>query len=162
MPENEAIHIPNVQWRRATGGGGGFSETESEPPERASIFIPLKLHRRNGRKHVIVPTEAAKTRHSVSLKEITPSILAVARAFRWRNQVESGEATSYAALAQRLGLSATYLARVIRLTLLAPDIVEAILDGQEPAGFSLDAIYRADFPGVWPEQRKLFGFPEPA
>lgn len=162
MPEadHETIHIPNARWRRSTGGGGGFSETESDPPERTSIFIPLKLYRRNGRKQVIVPREAEKTRNSVSLKDITPSILAIARAFRWRRKVDSGEVDSYSALAQHLGLSATYVTRVMRLTLLAPDIIEAILAGNEPPGFSLDAIYRVDFPGEWPEQRRLFGFPE--
>ena len=160
--DNAAIHIPNAKWRRSTGGGAGFSETAVDPPERPSIFVPMKLHRRNGRKQVIIPMEADKKRHSVSLKEITPSILAIARAFRWRTKVESGEIGSYAVLARRLGLSTAYVARVMRLTLLAPDILEAIMTGQEPAGFSLDTIYRADFPGEWAAQRKQFGFPEPA
>jgi hypothetical protein len=61
-------------------------------------------------------------------------IKALARAFRWRRMLDSGEFATIAELADREGIAPSYMTRVLRLTLLAPDIVEAILDGtQGPA-----------------------------
>ena len=57
-------------------------------------------------------------------------VKALARAFRWKRMLESGEFATIAELAEREGIAPSYLTRVLRLTLLAPDIVEAILDGK--------------------------------
>lgn len=60
-------------------------------------------------------------------------VKALARAFRWKRMLESGDFVTIKELADREGIAVSYLTRVLRLTLLAPDIVEAILDGtQEP------------------------------
>ncbi len=58
-------------------------------------------------------------------------IKALARAFRWKRMLESGELSTIAELAEREGIASSYMTRVLRLTLLAPDIVEAILDGKQ-------------------------------
>ena len=58
-------------------------------------------------------------------------IKALARAFRWKRMLESGEFATIAELAEREGIAPSYMTRVMRLTLLAPDIVEAILDGKQ-------------------------------
>ena len=146
-----------VKMRRATGGGAGFSDTEIDPPAQASIFVPMRFHRRGGRRYIIMPDKQPDP-GAVDVKTLPPPVLALARAHRWRKRVETGEFASYEELARRLGLTRSYVSRVMRLTLLAPDIVESILEGREPSGFSLDAIYRADLPMEWPAQRRMFGF----
>ena len=56
-------------------------------------------------------------------------------------------------LAQAVGVDRTYVGRMLRLTRLAPDIIEAILRGREPEGMSLEKL-RKDLPVVWSEQRQ--------
>ena len=68
--------------------------------------------------------------------------------------IESGQAESNSDLARKLKLDQSYIARTIRLTSLAPDLVEAILDGQEPDGLSLRSL-RRDLPLAWDEQGQL-------
>lgn len=58
-------------------------------------------------------------------------VKALARAFRWKRMLESGEFATIADLAEREGIAPSYMTRVLRLTLLAPDTVEAILDGKQ-------------------------------
>lgn len=55
------------------------------------------------------------------------------------------------------GVDRSYASRLLRFTLLAPDIVEAILDGREPSGFSVTQFARA-VPEIWDEQREKYGF----
>ena len=72
----------------------------------------------------------------------------------------SGEVDSITELADRLDVDRSYHARILRLTLLAPDIIEAILAGREPSGLSLTRLTQT-LPMLWDEQRELFGFPQP-
>jgi hypothetical protein len=62
-----------------------------------------------------------------------------------------------ATLAETEHLDAAYIARIIRTTQLAPDIIEALLNGRQPRTFSLSQLLRP-FPDCWNEQRKFFGF----
>jgi hypothetical protein len=119
------------------------------------IDIPMDLRRRSGRKELVLPpgmVGATATR----VKPPAPLALALARAFRWQEMIESGQAESNSDLARRLKLDQSYIARTIRLTSLAPDLVEAILDGQEPDGLSLRSL-RRDLPLSWHEQRRQLG-----
>jgi hypothetical protein len=67
-------------------------------------------------------------------------IKAVARAFRWRRMLEGGHFATIQELAAAEKINASYVSRVLRLTLLAPDIVEAILDGRQPEGMTLPGL----------------------
>ena len=78
-----------------------------------------------------------------------------ARAFRWKRLLESGEFATVAELAQREGISFIYMARVLRLTLLSPDIVEAILDGWQGPELTL-ARALEPFPISWEQQVESF------
>lgn len=69
-------------------------------------------------------------------------VKAVARAHRWRRLLESGQFTSVTQLAEAEKINHSYLCRVMRLTLLAPDIVEAILDGRQPATMQIDFVLK--------------------
>ena len=84
-------------------------------------------------------------------------ITALARAFHWQELIDSGKYASISDLAEALDLDRSYVSRIIRLTLLAPDIVEAIVSGREPSGLSLERLVMS-MPIFWAEQHRCFGF----
>jgi hypothetical protein len=83
-------------------------------------------------------------------------VKAVARAFRWRDMLENGEYATIREIANAEKINESYVGRVLRLTLLAPDIVEGVLAGRQPAGLQLDGLM-GPFPVGWPAQSKDFG-----
>lgn len=85
-----------------------------------------------------------------------PLVIALARALRWQKLLEDGTYPSMYALAEKMGVDGRYAARLLDLTLLAPDIIDAILKGTEPDGVSLEKLFRA--PMAWEEQRRELGF----
>ncbi len=119
------------------------------------IRVPMQLKRRGGRKEVIVP-EGLDPRPSPVPRSRNPLAVAVARALRWQELLDQGAYPSMCALAEKLGVDSRYVARLLDLTLLAPDIIGALLEGTEPDGLSLDKLYRA--PMGWEEQRRALGF----
>ena len=82
-------------------------------------------------------------------------VKALARAFRWKRMLESGEFATIAELAEREGIAKSYMTRVLRLTLLAPDIVEAILDGKQGPDVMLARLLEP-FPVDWEAQLSSF------
>ena len=69
-------------------------------------------------------------------------VKALAWAFRWRKMLDTGVHATLDDLAKAKGVAPSYVSRVLRLTLLAPEIVEAILDGRQPAELQLDDLLR--------------------
>ena len=82
-------------------------------------------------------------------------VKAIARAFRWREMLENGTHATIAEIAAAEKINESYVGRVLRLTLLAPDIVEAILNGRQPAGLQLDRLMK-QFPVGWKAQHDAF------
>jgi AraC-like DNA-binding protein len=120
------------------------------------VQVPLQIKRRRGRKEIIGPG-GSSAGEPVPARRNEPLVMIIARAHRWRDVLEAGRYATIRELAGDLGVSHSYVARILRLTTLAPDIVEAIVDGTEPGGLSLEKLYRA--PMVWEEQRRVLGFP---
>jgi hypothetical protein len=85
-------------------------------------------------------------------------VKAVARAFRWKRMLDSGEFVTIAELAECEGIAPSYMTRVLRLTLLAPDMVEAILDGKQGPEVTL-AYLLNPFPAEWREQLRSHSQP---
>ena len=126
--------------------------------QSVQIRVPMKLKRRNGRKVVILPDGAAPEKTG-SRPQCNHSLAAtIARAYHWNDLITSGRYSSVSDLATALHLDRSFVARVLRLTLLAPDIVEAILSGDEPSGLTYKDLSAGKFPDLWREQRKVFGF----
>ncbi|SFK60510.1 hypothetical protein [Shimia haliotis] len=96
-------------------------------PETVTVTIPFRVAKRRGRKEVQLPPGTHNRSPDYTL------IKAVARAYRWRQILEDGDMGTIAELAEHEKVSPSYLTRVMRLTLLAPDIIEAILDGNPPS-----------------------------
>ena len=100
-----------------------------------TVVIPLSVKPRGGRKAMLTPgVLALERRQDVTL------IKAVARAFRWRKMLETGRFGTLAELAAAEKINASYVSRVLRLTLLAPSIVEAIVEGTQPEGMTLPGL----------------------
>jgi hypothetical protein len=122
-------------------------------PETVTLHVPFRVVKRGGRKEMQLPDGVRPDR-----KADNTLVKALARAFRWKQMLESGEFATIAELAEREGIAAPYLTRTMRLTQLAPDLVESILDGSQPSGLKLEAL-RSTLPMAWSEQRTVLSAP---
>jgi len=124
--------------------------TRGDPiPETVTLHVQFRVVKRGGRKEMQLPEGAAQPRRTDNTL-----VKALARAFRWKRMLESGEFASISELAEREGIGFTYMARVLRFTLLAPDIVEAILAGKQGAEITLKGLMEP-FPLEWRSQMEL-------
>jgi hypothetical protein len=119
-------------------------------PETVTLHVPFRIVKRGGRKEMKLPDGAAQPQ-----KTDNTLVKALARAFRWKRMLESGEFATIAELAEREGIAPSYMTRVLRLTLLAPEIVEAILDGKQGPAVTLTRVFDP-FPVEWEQQLMLF------
>ena len=120
----------------------------SPTPHTITVTVPFRIVKRGGRKEMHLPDGAAQPR-----KADTTLVKALARAFRWKRMLEAGEFATITELAQREGIAPSYMTRVLRLTLLAPDIVEAVLDGRQGPEVTLARVLEG-FPLDWRLQRR--------
>jgi hypothetical protein len=105
------------------------------------VRIPLPVQRRGTRKLVVGP-DGAPWCGSRTVVDHT-IVKALARAHRWKSMLESGEYASPTELAKSEKINFSYVCRVLRLTLLAPDIVQALLDGQHTRRLQLSNLLRS-------------------
>lgn len=125
--------------------------TSASMPQTITVRVPMAFTKRGGRKLMIGPT---------GMEALTPPrarmdstiVKAIARAFRWKTMLESGQFGSISELARAEKINQSYLCRVLRLTLLAPDIVEAILDGRQANALQLHTLLKPG-PVLWEKQR---------
>ncbi len=121
----------------------------SEAAQILTVVIPLSAKPRGGRKAMLAPgVLPMPARADITL------VKAVARAFRWRRMLESGRFGTVNELAAAEKINRSYVSRVLRLTLLAPHAVEAILDGRQPEGMTLTVLMKP-FPVAWERQHDL-------
>jgi hypothetical protein len=106
--------------------------------------------KRGGRKEMQLPEGVTHSRRTDNTL-----VKALARAFRWKKMLESGEFATIAELAEREEIAPSYMTRVLRLTLLAPDIVEAILEEAQGPEVTLARVLEP-FPLTWQHQTMHF------
>lgn len=116
-----------------------------------TVRVAIAIRRRGGRKLVLAPDGAEVTAASSPRHVDNAMVKAIARAFRWREMLESGDYATIREIANSEQINESYVGRVLRLTLLAPDLVEAILGGRQPMSLQLDGLMRR-FPVEWREQ----------
>ena len=119
-------------------------------PDTMTIHVPFRVVKRGGRKEMVLPEGAAQAR-----KPDNTLVKALARAFRWKRMLESGEFASISELAEKEGIAFTYMARLMRLSLLSPKLVDAVMEGHQPANITL-ANLMDPFPADWKEQHALW------
>lgn len=115
-------------------------------PDTVTLHVPFRVVKRGGRKEMQLPDSAAQPRRTDNTL-----VKALARAFRWKRMLESGDFATIAELAEREGITLSYLTRLLRMTLLAPDLVAAILDGRQRPEVTL-ARLMLPFPLEWEAQ----------
>ena len=121
-----------------------------EPVQTVTVEVPFTIRKRGGRKLVITP-DGASAWVSPRARIDSTMIKAIARGFRWRKLLETGVYGTIEEIAAAEKINSSYVSRLLRMTLLAPDIVEAILDGRQPADMTL-AMLMEPFPVSWSMQ----------
>jgi len=119
-------------------------------PDTIIIHVPFRLVKRGGRKEMVLPPGEREPRQTDNTL-----VKALARGFRWKRMLESGEFTTIAELAEGEGIAPSYLTRVMRMTLLAPEIVEAIVNGRQGPEMTLARLLEP-FASIWTQQMELF------
>ena len=110
------------------------------------MTIVMSLRNCSGRKRIIASQEDFAT---------DTLVINIAKAFRWQAMIDEGKFANVSELAQAIGRDKSYVSRVIRFTLLAPDIIHAALAGKLTKRIGLERFKQA-FPHSWEEQKKLF------
>ncbi|MFW6222807.1 MAG: hypothetical protein ACOC3T_04260 [Bacteroidota bacterium] len=123
-----------------------------------TINVPVNLTRRSSRKIFVTP-DGTYIPINNSDREIYDKKLvsSIAKGFKWQEQLDTGVYPNANELARVEKVEVSYVYRMLRLTLLAPDIIESIISGKQPAGLTLQKISRG-FPISWHEQKKKLGF----
>lgn len=116
------------------------------------VRIPMHFKRQGGRKRILAPDGSDLAPPARAQPDGT-LVKALARAWRWQRQLDAGVYLSHAEIAAAEKLSPSYVSRIARLALLAPDIVEAILAGTLNQSVVLDRLEKG-VPAEWGEQRK--------
>ena len=117
-----------------------------------TVFVPLSIRKRGGRKTIIVPEGMEPTGMPATCRADATLVKALARAHRWKKLLDTKQYATIKEIAETEKVAARYVGQLLQLTLLAPDIIEAILDGRLPKGIGL-AHFMTPWPGVWEEQR---------
>jgi hypothetical protein len=117
-----------------------------------TVRVPLRIRRRGGRRLLLTP-EGLLMASAPRLGNAM--IKALARAFRWRRMLEDGTCRTIEELASAESINSSYVCRVLRLTLLAPDLVTSILDGRQKAAVTMIALMKP-VPAAWDGQQALF------
>lgn len=132
-----------------TGAQAGKAHI-SKDGRTAVVSITVSFLQRGGRKQILSPPGTAQW--SPAPRVDGALVKAVVRAHRWRHMLESGEYSSSAELAKAEKVNNSYLSRILRLTLIAPDIIEAIVSGRQPCTLQLDDLLKP-LPAAWERQR---------
>ena len=122
----------------------------SDDGRTLAVRVPMAFAKRGGRKSVVSPDGVSTVMSSRPQVDST-LVKALARAFRWRKLLETGVYATIDEMATAEKINSSYVSRVLRLTLLAPELVEAILNGRQPAGMALAGLMKP-FPAGWGEQ----------
>jgi hypothetical protein len=149
--------VPAKARQRAAGLRGSSNSScdvvASAAPHTIRVRVALALRKRGGRKLILTPARTPAWSSPQQIRIDNTLVKAIARAHRWKRMMESGEYASVAELAAAEKINQSYLCRLLRLTLLAPDIVETILNGQQGIAPQLHEFMKP-FPLQWDRQKK--------
>lgn len=121
-----------------------------------TVRMPLRIRRRPGRKTIVTPMAEAGADAAIRTCADPALVKALARAFRYQSLLDEGLYASISEMAEGEKIERGYLGCLIRLTLLAPPIIEAILSGRQPEGVTLPALTEG-VPTEWAIQGSRFG-----
>lgn len=125
----------------------------SPKQSKITVHVPMKFTVRGGRKTIITEVTTAPPQPRIE----NALLKALAKAFRWRHKIESGEYVSITDLAKAEGVNQSYACRLLRLTLLAPTIVVEALNGRQKSNLMLKELL-GPLPATWAEQIKILRY----
>jgi hypothetical protein len=115
----------------------------------------MRFQRRGGRKRIVTPDGSEIAPASKPQPDGT-LIKALARAWQWQRMLDEGVYATVSEIGDAENISKSYVSRILRLALLAPDLVEAILAGTTDQGMLLERLEQP-LPAAWEEQRQRLG-----
>ncbi|EXI92779.1 MAG: hypothetical protein AW12_00259 [Candidatus Accumulibacter sp. BA-94] len=121
---------------------------------KLTTVIPVRIKRHGGRK-VMIP--APETPEAEAPEHHEPILNALSRAFHWQRLLDEGRMTSGVEIARQEGLNQSSVNELLRLTLLSPQIVRALLAGRQPKTLTLRWLKNHEMPADWDAQREVFG-----
>ncbi|MGA7502846.1 MAG: recombinase family protein [Candidatus Sulfotelmatobacter sp.] len=125
---------------------------EASSEELIRLSADVRLKRCGGEVRLVLSPESARA------EIVTPVVKTIARAHKWREDVLSYDTSNQTSIGKLIRLKGEYLRRVLGCAFLAPDIIEAILDGHQPADLTVKKLSRRRLPLDWTEQRIQLGF----
>ena len=120
------------------------------------VRIPMRLQRRGGRKRIVAPDGSELAPTSKPQPDNT-LVKAVARAWRWQRMLDDGEYATVTEISEAEGINKSYVSRILRLALLAPDIIETVLEGRSDQTLMLETLERP-LPASWEDQHNHLGW----
>jgi hypothetical protein len=118
------------------------------------VRIPMQFQRRGGRKRIVAP-DGSEIAPSLKPQPDGTLLKALACAWRWQRMLDEGVYSSVSEMSKAKNISKSYVSRILRLALLAPEIVEGIVEGRADPALMLQSLTRR-LPANWAEQRKIF------
>ena len=126
---------PEPSGRRAkqVARKGGSAGAPPGQPHSISVRVPLTIRKRGGRKLILAP-DGTHIGAPTAVRPVDSTIVrALARAFRWREMLETGQYATIREIAVAEKINEVYVGRILRLTLLAPEIIEEMLSNRSSA-----------------------------
>jgi hypothetical protein len=134
---------------------GSLGRPKVSPDGRTmTVSIPILFRRQGGRRTVVTPSHAPGWSPPPARVDST-FVKAIVRAHRWRSMLEANLFSSVRELAKAEKINESYLCRVLRLSLLSPALIDAILNGQQPEGLDLKRLLKS-LPAEWDKQEAAF------
>lgn len=124
-----------------------------------AVHVPMTFRKRGGRKMVISPagTPVSQTHWAPQRSSVDDSLVrSLAQAFQWQRMLDEGQFATIGDLAEARKLDRSFVSRMLRLTLLSPDIVEGILDGRQSSDLHRQKLLHG-FPSEWDKQEMAAG-----
>ncbi|CAK0770360.1 Bacteriophage-related protein [Gammaproteobacteria bacterium] len=154
MPKKSRVIIGKAVTKATPNPAGGV---------RLETFIPWKLIKRNVKREIITPLDAPgefRVEAGIEMRERkaaeeSPLVRALGLAYHWQGLMESGRFKTPSEIAEAEGLHVSRVRDFMRLTLLAPDLLERMLGGTLPRGWSLEFLMRRSIPKEWEVQRGM-------
>jgi hypothetical protein len=125
--------------------------------EKIVVHVPIRFRRAGAKRMIVGPTGEDLRCLEKEIRKDEKLIKGIARAYKWQKQIAQGKYKTARDIEDAEGINHSYVQRVMRMMLLSPRIIEAILDGEQPEGFALTHIDKT-FSPVWDEQATQFGF----
>lgn len=157
QPSKPVTKADNPRLRMVRIDIGGDARNYTTGQQRVTV-VPLTIRRKQNRK-VMIPPAGDDSVLGTGGHDL-PMIRMLGKAFYWQRLLDEGRYPTANDLARSLKLEPGWVAEVLRLTTLAPDIIESVLEGRQPRDLNLHTLRgrRDQLPRDWGEQRKALGF----